>query len=248
MQLPPNLQKKYLQRFDELIEEGRSIHKAIKEIPGMVNVDVLGNHHQGPSHLEVDWESFVTWRTRSVTLLSQVVGKSGPHVEAVEVFSQTGNTKDRLEWGISFLRGIRDDFWKGFLNDLALLVEAELASDYMSQAEQLLTEGQSGKCDHVPAAVLAGAVLEKALRTLCTNQNPPIQVSGVNGEHKTLNPLIDDLKKAGVFNEAKAKQLRAWAAIRNLAAHGEFKQFGRSDVEQMVAGINSFLADFLGKS
>jgi hypothetical protein len=248
MQLPPNLQKKYLQRFDELIEEGRTIHKAIREIPGRVYRDALGNPHQNPSHLRVDWENFVTWRTRSVTLLSQVVGKSGPHADAVEGFSQIANEKDKLEWGISFLRGIRDDFWKGFLNDLALLVEAELASDYMSQAEQLLAEGQSGKCDHVPAAVLAGAVLEKALRTLCSNQNPPIQLSGGNGEPKTLNPLIDDLKKAGVFNEAKAKQLRAWAAIRNLAAHGEFTQFKRSDVEQMVAGVTAFLADFLGQT
>lgn len=248
MQLPPNLQKKYLQRFDELIEEGRSIHKAIKVIPGAVSYDTLGHPRQGASHLQIDWENFVTWRTRSVTLLSQVVGKTGPHVESVEVFSAISNTKGNLEWGISFLRAIRDDFWKGFLNDLSLLIETELASDYMGQAEQLLKEGKSGRCDHVPAAVLAGAVLEKSLRTLCNNQNPPIPVLGLNGEHKTLNPLIDDLKKASVFNEAKAKQLRAWTAIRNHAAHGQFESFSRTDVEHMVAGVNAFLADNLGNT
>jgi hypothetical protein len=60
-----------------------------------------------------------------------------------------------------------------------------------------------------------------------------------------LNPLIDDLRKAGAFIETKAKQLRAWAAIRNHAAHGEFDQFARTDVEAMIPGINTFLADYL---
>ena len=65
------------------------------------------------------------------------------------------------------LEAFRDDFEQGFLDDILLKVEAEVAADYMGQAESLLKEGQPGKFDHVPAAVLAGAVLEKALKTLC---------------------------------------------------------------------------------
>ena len=62
-----------------------------------------------------------------------------------------------------------------------------------------------------------------------------------------LNPLIDPLKKAGVYNEMKAKQLRAWVDIRNHAAHGEFSESKRADVEQMIQGINTFLADYMGQ-
>jgi Tfp pilus assembly protein PilN len=143
------------------------------------------------------------------------------------------------------LRGVKDDFEQGFLDDLATAIEAEIASNYMGQAEHLLAEGQRGKFDHVPAAVLAGAVLENSLRTICGQQQQPIAINNSNGDFKTLSPLVDDLKRAGVFNEAKAKQLRAWADIRNLAAHGEFTQFTRSDVEAMISGINNFLADHL---
>jgi hypothetical protein len=110
--------------------------------------------------------------------------------------------------------------------NLLLEVEAEVSTDYMGQAEGLLVEGQPGKFDHVPAAVLAGAVLEKTLRTLCDQQQPPISTTRASGEQKTLNPLIDDLRKASVFNEFKAKQLRAWAAIRT-CRNGDFDQFGR---------------------
>ncbi len=111
----------------------------------------------------------------------------------------------------------------------------------MGQAEDLLAEGQRGKFDHVPAAVLAGAVLEKALRTLCEQQEPPIEIKGL----KSLNPMIEALKKAGVINEAKNVQLRAWTLLRNLAAHGEFQQFDRSDVDNMIGGIKGFLAENL---
>ena len=150
-----------------------------------------------------------------------------------------------MQKALGILEAFRDDLEKGFLDDFLLKVEAEVAADYMGQADGLLKEGQTGAFDHVPAAVLSGAVLEKALRTLCDRQQPQISITNANGENKTLNPLIDDLKKAGAFNELKAKQLRAWADIRNKAAHGEFNQFTKADVEQMLAGIANFLADYL---
>ena len=72
-----------------------------------------------------------------------------------------------------------------------------------------------------------------------------LQTVKSNGNKLTLNPLIDELKTAGVFNELIAKQLRAWADIRNAAAHGEFDRFSRSDVETMIKGIDSFLATYM---
>jgi len=41
---------------------------------------------------------------------------------------------------------------KGFLDDFLQKVEAEVAADYMGQAEGLLKEGQTGAFDLVPAA------------------------------------------------------------------------------------------------
>lgn len=245
MRLPAALRQKFLHRFDELLVEGRSIHRDIKEIPGRHYQSVDDRYHQKPSTYSVEWPRFVGWRTRCVTLLGQVIAADSSHKQALDRLTVIENGKIQLEWGISFLEAIKDDFEHGFLDKLGAMVESEIAADYMGQAEQLLADGQSGKYDHVPAAVLAGAVLEKALRTLCDRQVPPVPTSKQDGTPKTLNPLIDDLKKAAAFNESKAKQLRAWADIRNHAAHGEFDQFKRSDVEPMVKGINTFLADYL---
>ena len=60
-----------------------------------------------------------------------------------------------------------------------------------------------------------------------------------------MNPLIDDLKEAGVFNEIYAKQLRAWADIRNAAAHGQFEEFTKEQVALMIEGINQFLFNYM---
>jgi hypothetical protein len=108
-----------------------------------------------------------------------------------------------------------------------------------------LREGQPGQFDHVPATVLAGAVLEKALRTLCNEQQPPVSIVNARGEPRALDSLIDELKKAELFNELKAKQLRSWADIRNAAAHSHFSDFGKTNVAQMISGINNFLVDYL---
>ena len=248
--VPPKLHEKLLSRFDELIAEGETIHGAMERVPpqytpGVVRTGSGGLTHYTRERFIVDWPSFVKWRTSIATLLAQLVPPGHVHRQTVENLSRLKNKKDQLEYGISLLRSLREDFCAGRLDDLAIAVEAELAADYMGQAERLLGGNQSGEYDHVPAAVLAGAVLEKTLRTLCAMQEPPVSTSKANGEPKTLNPLIDDLKKSGLFSETKAKLLRHWADVRNKAAHAEFGQFTRNDVQQMIQGINTFLADCL---
>ena len=231
MNLPNVILTKTLARFDSLISEGRNLLDSARE--------------SAPGQKMPDVEKLIEWRTKAATLLTRVVPKGHVHREAAEGLSKLQPSYEPLQVAVSLLRGVKDDLDKGFLDDLSTCIEAEIAADYMGQAEHLLVEGHRGKFDHVPAAVLAGAVLEKALHTLCDQQQPPVPLKGSKGEFKSLAPLIDGLKKAGAFNEARSKQLRAWADLRNLAAHGEFTQFKRNDVEAMISGINNFLADFL---
>ncbi|MEG4119613.1 DUF4145 domain-containing protein [Microcoleus sp. N9_B4] len=244
MTLPPSLFNQYLDRFDELIQEGERIYKVIKDIP---------THHFGTSSDEVtrpltqqeleDQQKLEGWNVNYLSLLDRIISPRNAHRNLLdEKRERVANFPSTLNTRISRLKGLKDDFQKGFLGDLGLEIETAIAADYMGQAEQLLAEGQSGKYDHVPAAVLAGAVLEKSLRTLCDKQSPSIPTVNDKGKPLTLTPLIDVLKKNNVFNELTAKQLRAWADIRNSAAHGNFDEFNRSHVDQMIRGINNFLA------
>jgi hypothetical protein len=241
MPLPPQLRTQYLARFDELIKKGQEIYDSIEYSPDE------GFHRRDlpDSGYILDWSALSTWAINYESLLDRVIPHNSLQRKLINANHRTSDDKIIVSEKISALKAIKEDFERGFLEDIALQIEAEIAADYMGQAEELLSEGQPGKFDHVPAAVLSGAILEKTLRSLCDKQTPPIPTINGNGKPHTLNPLIDEMKKAAIFNELKAKQLRAWADIRNAAAHGEFDKFTRSDVEQMIRGINDFLATYM---
>jgi hypothetical protein len=230
-------------RFEELIRIGGSIRDAIKVNYQEHDPWLRGQEPRVTKTEHVDWPAFVKWRANCASLLSRVVSDSSIHREAIGQIPRLRPGKGGVEYLISLLSAIKEDYDRGLLGDLKLQVGAEIAADYMGQAEALLAEGQTGAYDHVPAAVLAGAVLEKTLRDICHAHVPPIDVADPSGHALAMNGLIDALKKAGVFNELTAKQLRAWADIRNHSAHGRFDAFGPSDVELMIKGIRNFLAD-----
>jgi len=140
------------------------------------------------------------------------------------------------------LKGLRDDFQHGFLDNVAERVAAEFAADYMGQAKGLLTDGGNGSYNHLLAAFLCGAVLEKSLRDLCAREVPPLPTTKADGKPFTMQPIIQTLKKADVILATEAAQLIAWAAIRNKAAHGEFNGFTRQEVAAMIDGVQDFLS------
>jgi len=192
MSLPENLKSKYRLRFDELIAEGERIHKDIKteHKTHLRAFDTDGSNVVTTTHY-IDWPRFVEWRTKVSTLLYNVVPKANVHYEAVNKFPMLRNEKDQLEYGISLLKAIKEDFETGMFESIADQLEAAILADYMTQAEQLLREGIPGKFDHIPAAVLAGAVLEKALRGLCQKCNPTIPIFDDKNDPRRLNSLID---------------------------------------------------------
>ncbi len=245
MPLPPQIDTRIRQRFQSLLLESDQLPKDMVREDSQKRARAAQQGARYMMEIELLEDSFSALKTKTLSLL-QLLTSGGEHIrrlseEVTALESKISHAK-RLN---GIIRGLKDDYESGLLEDLSRMIESNVAADYLGQAEQLLKEGQPGKYDHVPAAVLAGAILEDALRRLCQRQTPQIPLVTPNGQSKTMNPLIDDLKKANVFNELKAKQLRSWADIRNAAAHGEFQEFDRKDVEQMLVGVQNFLADYL---
>lgn len=126
-----------------------------------------------------------------------------------------------------------NDYKDGFAN-LDFFVRAEIFEDFLSMSEYLLSEGF-----YVPAASLAGGVLEDSLRKLCDKNN-------ISYPQKTrINSLSTDLAKAGIYNALVAKEIVAKADIRNNADHGKINEFNKQDVENMVSWIREFIVKYL---
>jgi len=245
MIIPSQLREKLINRFENLIAQGEQLLSTTKVTEKFVSINSITGIVRTKPVEHVDFSILVKWRTDCALLLTMLFPIGHVHNCYAASFNSLGSKIDNIKWGISTLRSLKENLEDGFLEDLSMQISAGIASDYMGQAEALLAEGHLGKFGHVPAAVLSGAVLERALKILCTQQQQPISLTRGNGVPKTLNPLIDDLKKAAVFNEAKAKQLRVWVYIRNHAAHGDFEQFTCQDVEEMIRGVKNFLDSYL---
>ena len=111
------------------------------------------------------------------------------------------------------------------------LVQAEVFNSELEQATELLRKSYKA-----PAAVIAGTVLETALRELCDrNQIIPGKLEKMNA----------DLAKKGVYNLLMQKRITALAQVRNDAAHGKHDGYTEPDVKTMISDIERFLADHL---
>ncbi|MCT7969733.1 DUF4145 domain-containing protein [Laspinema sp. D1] len=248
MTLPSRIFNKYLTQFNEIIDEGNELFNKIKDIKEPSRIAVNTSIILTEEEKNLLYDQITQWEIHYFSLIDIILPLKSTHRSFIDKkdSEKLSGQKTRLRTHLARLKGIKEVYIKGMFSDLSLEIEAEIAADYMGQAEQLLTEGQKGAYDHVPAAVLAGAVLEKGLRALCLKQEPPLSVVNANNNKPLMmNGLIDVLKSAGAFNELKAKQLRAWADIRNDAAHGNFDKFQKDDVETMIKAINHFLADYL---
>jgi len=228
MPLPPEIDELIRKKFEKLTEELYPLVESQAKLTPLL--------FEG-----IDNSEFFRLQTNSLSLL-QLLSNRQSHIPKLidDVRRLSASEVDRL---YGMVLGLKSDYEDGMLESLTHMVEAEITSDYLDQAEQLLAQTKKASLDHIPAAVLTGAILEDNIRRLCQRQNPAIPIkAGKN--FKKLNTMIDDLKKAGVYNELKAKQLRAWADIRNAAAHGQFEQFNNNDVEQMLAGVRQFLTEY----
>lgn len=137
----------------------------------------------------------------------------------------------RLKRLSAIFLAVKEDFEGGYLVSYRNLVQAEVFTSELDQAEELLGSGYA-----TAAAVIAGVVLESTLRNMCT-------ANGLG--HGSLNKMNDDLAKAGAYNATQKKRITALAGIRNSAAHGKPDEFTAADVKGMIDDVERFLASQL---
>ena len=218
----------FLSRFAELEELAKKVGGSARQAFGgttYVNMELLSE-----------------WRSRSLTLLRQVMPSSAPHTKQLETFLEDGNKKVLFNRLHGIFKGAYQDFKAGMFDNLKLEIESNVSCDFLGQANALLNDKEQVDYSYLPAAVLIGAVLEKTLRSLCENANPKIETVNENGRAKKMSAMIEDLKKAGIINEIRKRQLETWNAIRNSAAHGKIEEFTKEQVTAMLQGVQDFMA------
>ncbi|PHV02843.1 DUF4145 domain-containing protein [Iodobacter sp. BJB302] len=182
----------------------------------------------------IDSDVFLGWKVKVKNLLSNACGQDSQHFIQFTTSEKTHGIGDGNYVILKRLRAIliaaQEDFDGGYLIPMRLLVHAEVFDNELEQAKELLNCGFT-----TAAAVIAGTVLETAIRDLCTRNDIP-----VNTKDK-LNKLNEDLARKGVYNSNTQKQITAWAGIRNSAAHGDSADYDKQAVVNMIQNVESFL-------
>ncbi len=199
-----NADEKILQRLQQLIDRGLEITNTKKSPPSnFIGFDAT-----------VDSEAANQWHASAKSILGKAFGRYSEHYSLFEACFEKGVTYSPFVRGIGILKAAQEDFEHGYIQDVKNLVAAEMFSDLLDQASELLDAGYIG-----PAAVVAGAVLEDNLRKLCVGQS--IELS----DKPKLDYMNSQLAKEKVYNRLTQKRLTAIADIRNSAAHGKWDNF-----------------------
>ena len=215
---------KIMSKFSALLKEGN-------EILQQSGWDGK-QYHRFPSGVD-----YQRWRSEALNLIVRVCGRNSVHFDAMQriVDSETSRHNSfYFKDCVGILEAAYKDFTDGMLVEIRNLVRADLIDDLLSQAEILLENGYN-----IPAASLAGAILEDTLRKLCDSN------SIAYPDKTNINLLNTELSKAEVYDKLINKEIIAKADLRNNADHGHFDKVRVEDVRDMLRWIRRFVSEYL---
>lgn len=211
-------------RFDELTEAATKLDIGARSEPGAY----------GAVSRYVDGEQFRKWSVQAKDLISRICGIESVHYQAfieAERPMMMDSSHKIFKRVNSVFEAAKEDFQAGYLVSIRSLIQAEVFDTELEQAQEFLRLSYK-----VPAAVIAGTVLESAIRELCSRNNIA---------HGKLDKMNADLTKAGVYNGIVQKRITHLAAVRNSAAHGNDAEFKTYDVKAMIDEVEQIIASHL---
>jgi HEPN domain-containing protein len=211
-------------RFNELSAKADAVAK-LKEY-SFTSTDT------GKRYFNIPSGPFREWGTNVLNLIQRTFGEASIHYRHFnEQYADFSGSESTFLDCRSIFAAAREDYEGGYLFNIRALAKAEVLSDALLQARELLNAGYKD-----PACILARVALETTLKELSGKYGIP---------HGKLDRMNADLCKADAYNMAKHKQITAWAEVGNKAAHGEWSAYTANDARAMVDGVEALVADLL---
>ncbi|MGN6146671.1 MAG: DUF4145 domain-containing protein [Mesorhizobium sp.] len=213
------LDQRTIRLLDDLIELGDRVKGTFRreEYSGVV----------AESGLHAEWVS------RVCAFVERIFGRDSEYYRRINSAKMDETYSYSVGYLYHHLLAIKADIQAGALFNSVQIVEADVFDEILEQAEHLCTSGY-----YAPAAVVTGCVLEDALRRLA--QRKGIVLS----QKPKLDAVNAELAKVGTYQKLMQKRITALADIRNSAAHGQWNDFTKEDVDAMIRDVRDFLLRF----
>jgi hypothetical protein len=185
----------------------------------------------------VSTEYFNEYRAASLSFLRNTFGTDHPFYVEFNKQAKDATPYD-TEDGRGILKAAKQEIDGGWLFTVKGLISAEIFSDFLEMAEYLLKESYKD-----PAAVMTGSVLEEHIRQLCLKNSIPIEtIKDGKTNPKRADLMNSELASACIYNKLDQKSITSWLDLRNKAAHGQYSQYTKEQVELMYQGVTNFIS------
>jgi hypothetical protein len=136
------------------------------------------------------------------------------------------------------LQSIKFDIENNMLRSFEELINANLFSDFLEMAEHLLEENYKD-----PAAVIIGSTLEEHIRKLAQKNGISIELPDAKGnlKPKKADALNSELAAANAYTKLDQKNVTSWLGLRNEAAHGNYNNYTKQQVELFLQSVRDFI-------
>ena len=220
------LKQDILDELDALLEKGKRLDDSFK------SEGTGGYESRIPEH---EHRSFAT---SALATIARIAGKESEYYAVAP--KPDFDTRIRVAGFnptiIPGLRGALDSLRTAVEADLLVSLESRIRvavhDDLLQQASDLLDAGY-----HVAAMVLIGGVLEDHLRKMCEYRSVTWKGSGSISKY-------NDLLRTDAYNQATWRRIQSIGDVRNSAAHGEFDDVNKADVQDALNFTFRFLADY----
>ena len=189
----------------------------------------------------VDCQKFSELFSASLSFIENLFGKNHPYYKQLTLIYAEGTGIYSVSCIKGVLNSIKTEIDNNWLDNVRVLISAEIFTDFLEMAEYLLQESYKD-----PAAVIVGSVLEEHLRKLCLKNNIPVEIikSGKTVAKKA-DLLNSELTKSEIYNKLTQKNITAWLDLRNNAAHGKYNEYTKEQVTLMYQGVLNFVSIYL---
>ena len=222
------MKKEIEQRFEDLSSDGQGLTNRIP-------MDKYSPEYWIPEERIPEYQKWIGSAANLIRLIDQ---PKGTFVIECEKILNDPDIKTGLPSRVVYkmkglLDSVHDEWRRGFLRKIEHIFIAEAFDDFLDHAS-FYHKGNK----KIESSILASAVLEDTMKRIARK-------NGIKNKGKSLEPLIDDLVKVGVFTPVKAKRVKSFAGIRNHALHAEWDEFDIKDVGELITGVRELIDSFL---
>ena len=213
------------------------MQKAIDRLEDMLRLyEDLRTKSQHDDLSDLKKES-ITFNLRTTQAIRDLTWPDSSIRRALDDLTNGGANAAHNKYLVGYLEALRDEYASGYAQSFAELLHASVFTDVIEMGEELLVAGYIAA-----AAVTLRVALESHLRALAEKHGVP--TTKTNGKNEKAESLNQNLCKADAYNTMQQKQVTAWLAIGNEAAHGNDDKYDEADVKRLVTGVPEFIARF----